>query len=172
MSEFLQRPRDPGTPPFFLVGAVRSGTTLLRLLLGNHPRICRCEEFERSVFKEPGPNGKYIVNGDTALADRKHLREFFEVEMQREPTNHEAASLAVVKSTGIWNGSDRKRLTYCISSAFGIPVRSANSARQFSCRETWQDARKPRRFIFSPNSTRDKSKPRTRSRSCWHSFRS
>jgi len=35
---------DPG--PFFVVGAVRSGTTLLRLMLGHHPAICRCEEIE------------------------------------------------------------------------------------------------------------------------------
>lgn len=32
--------------PFFVVGPVRSGTTLLRLLLGHHPSICRCEEME------------------------------------------------------------------------------------------------------------------------------
>ncbi|MFL0810263.1 MAG: sulfotransferase [Agarilytica sp.] len=32
--------------PFFLVGAVRSGTTLLRLMLGHHPEICLCEEME------------------------------------------------------------------------------------------------------------------------------
>ena len=32
--------------PYFVVGAVRSGTTVLRLLLGHHPQICRCEEFE------------------------------------------------------------------------------------------------------------------------------
>jgi hypothetical protein len=31
-------------PPFFVVGAPRSGTTLLRLLLGHHPDICGCEE--------------------------------------------------------------------------------------------------------------------------------
>ncbi len=37
---------SPNPPPFFLVGAVRSGTTLLRLLLGHHPQICRCDEFE------------------------------------------------------------------------------------------------------------------------------
>ncbi len=36
----------PNPSPFFLVGAVRSGTTLLRLLLGHHPQICRCDEFE------------------------------------------------------------------------------------------------------------------------------
>ncbi|HUG23768.1 sulfotransferase family protein [Piscinibacter sp.] len=34
------------TEPYFLVGAVRSGTTMLRLLLGHHPAICRCPEFE------------------------------------------------------------------------------------------------------------------------------
>ncbi len=46
MSTEPQRAGDPESRPFFLVGALRSGTTLLRLLLGHHPRICRCEEFE------------------------------------------------------------------------------------------------------------------------------
>lgn len=36
----------PLKSPFFLVGALRSGTTLLRLMLGHHSRICRCEEME------------------------------------------------------------------------------------------------------------------------------
>lgn len=42
--------------PFFLVGCLRSGTTLLRLVLGHHSQICRCEEFE---FVAPmiGPTG-------------------------------------------------------------------------------------------------------------------
>ena len=35
--------------PFFLIGCVRSGSTLLRLLLGHHPSICKCEEFDFSV---------------------------------------------------------------------------------------------------------------------------
>jgi len=46
-----QHPVDGGSPlhesqPFFLVGPVRAGTTVLRLLLGHHPRICRCDEIE------------------------------------------------------------------------------------------------------------------------------
>jgi hypothetical protein len=35
--------------PFFVTGAHRSGTTLLRLLLGHHSRIARCLEFEYAV---------------------------------------------------------------------------------------------------------------------------
>ncbi|MEQ8690656.1 MAG: sulfotransferase [Pseudomonadales bacterium] len=34
------------TEPFFIVGAARSGTTLLRLILGHHSEICKCEEME------------------------------------------------------------------------------------------------------------------------------
>jgi len=44
----------PNSSPFFLVGAVRSGTTLLRLLLGHHPQICRCEEFEYVAYAIAG----------------------------------------------------------------------------------------------------------------------
>src|SRR6185436_12589940 len=32
--------------PFFLVGAKRSGTTMLRLMLDHHPRVCWFGEFE------------------------------------------------------------------------------------------------------------------------------
>jgi hypothetical protein len=35
--------------PVFLVGAERSGTTVLRLMLGHHPSIAWCNEFEYSV---------------------------------------------------------------------------------------------------------------------------
>lgn len=35
--------------PFFLVGAERSGTTLLRLMLDHHPQLAWCNEFEYSV---------------------------------------------------------------------------------------------------------------------------
>ena len=32
--------------PFFLVGCVRSGTTVLRLMLGHHSRVCNCDEMD------------------------------------------------------------------------------------------------------------------------------
>lgn len=33
-------------PEFFIVGSVRTGSTMLRLMLGHHPEICRCDEME------------------------------------------------------------------------------------------------------------------------------
>ena len=42
------------------------------------------EQFEAVVYKEPFEGGKYIVNGDTPIVDRKHLQEFFENQLQRE----------------------------------------------------------------------------------------
>lgn len=42
--------------PLFLVGAERSGTTMLRLMLNAHPQIAWCSEFEYAVdnVQEPG----------------------------------------------------------------------------------------------------------------------
>ncbi|BFM08595.1 sulfotransferase family protein [Halioxenophilus aromaticivorans] len=33
-------------PDFFIVGSVRTGSTMLRLMLGHHPEIARCDEME------------------------------------------------------------------------------------------------------------------------------
>ncbi len=44
-------------PPFFLVGAERSGTTLLRLMLSHHPEIECAPEFEFLVERLPGGRG-------------------------------------------------------------------------------------------------------------------
>jgi len=44
-------------PPFFLVGAERSGTTLLRLMLSHHPRIDCAPEFEFVVDQLPAEGG-------------------------------------------------------------------------------------------------------------------
>ncbi|BAZ44099.1 sulfotransferase [Chondrocystis sp. NIES-4102] len=42
--------------PIFLVGAERSGTTLLRLMLDNHPNLAWCYEFEYAVDLIPDDN--------------------------------------------------------------------------------------------------------------------
>lgn len=85
------------------------------------------EEFEASVFKEPGEHGKYIVSGDVAIADRKQLQEFFErLQQEDDETAHgklTVAALAAAKTaTGgvdIWTSQRRKQLSYCVSDGFG-----------------------------------------------------
>lgn len=86
------------------------------------------EDFEATVYKEPGPGGKYIVNGDIAIPDRKLLREFFE-KMQKEAdgvangklTVGTAALTAANRSGGvdIWTSAKKKQLAYCVSDSFG-----------------------------------------------------
>ncbi|MEB3359570.1 MAG: sulfotransferase [Synechococcales bacterium] len=44
--------------PFFLVGAERSGTTVLRLMFDHHPQIAWCNEFEYAV-DQVSPNGQW-----------------------------------------------------------------------------------------------------------------
>ena len=85
------------------------------------------EEFEASVFKEPGEGGKYIVSGDLAIADRKQLQEFFEqLQQEDDETAHGkltvralAAATGVNGGVDIWTSQRKKQLTYCVSDAFG-----------------------------------------------------
>ena len=85
------------------------------------------EEFEASVFKEPGEHGKYIVNGDLAIADRKQLMEFFEkLQQEDDETAHGkltvaalAAAVSAVGGVDVWDSARRKQLSYCVSDDFG-----------------------------------------------------
>lgn len=94
------------------------------------------EEFERGVFKEDGPNGKYIVNGDTPIADRKQLQEFFENLKNCDPTQDNdkpVASLTVFNLNGadiVWNSLDKRALSYCVSTGFGNRHAQVVSAMQ------------------------------------------
>jgi serine protease len=75
------------------------------------------EEFEATVYKEPFAGGKYIVNGDTPIANRKQLREFFEDKVKTKTTR-----LAVGTVNGVdakWNQQLKTKLTYCVSTTFG-----------------------------------------------------
>lgn len=82
------------------------------------------EQFEASVYKEPFEGGKYIVGGDTPIADRKHLQEFFEQQIQAEAVTPPpgAGALILHQVRGLdaaWNHVDKQNLTYCVSTAFG-----------------------------------------------------
>jgi len=74
---------DPtGDAPCFLVGAERSGTTLLRLMLDHHPRLAWCEEFEYAV-DWISPDGRFPDAGryaDWLESDRIFLNSGFRID--------------------------------------------------------------------------------------------
>lgn len=80
------------------------------------------DEFERSTYKEPFEGGKYIVSGDIAISSREQLQEFFETRIKQEPPPVMPGALIVHRAgdrDALWDSDQRKRLTYCVSSAFG-----------------------------------------------------
>lgn len=104
------------------------------------------EQFEASVFKEPGDDGKYIVNGDLAIPDRKLLREFFD-KMQQEmdgiANGKLTVALAAAKGASggvdIWTSARKKQLTYCVSDSFGTRKPAVVASMQAAAR-AWQEA--------------------------------
>ena len=66
--------------PFFLVAAHRSGTTLLRLLLGHHPKIARCDEME---FVVPGLNKSIESYKRWLKTERNYLASGYEVDWSK-----------------------------------------------------------------------------------------
>lgn len=76
------------------------------------------EEFEATVYREP-EGGKYIVSGDLAISDRKHLEEFFEHEVLRASNDR---GLIVHSPGGVdatWDDAGKRSLSYCVSRSFG-----------------------------------------------------
>ena len=79
------------------------------------------EDFEATVYKEPFEGGKYIVNGDTPIANKKQLREFFEKKV-KPPRSTRLALSVIDQVSGLdnkWNQQTKKNLTYCVSTTFG-----------------------------------------------------
>lgn len=83
------------------------------------------EEFEATVYKEPFEGGKYIVNGDTPIIDRKQLEEFFQRQIRNEPEQPPEGGMVqlIVHQVGgldaVWNSMQKTALTYCVSTGFG-----------------------------------------------------
>ncbi|MGX9574296.1 matrixin family metalloprotease [Mesorhizobium sp. f-mel] len=80
------------------------------------------EEFMATVYREPGPDGKFIVSGDIPIANEKQLREFFEQNVKKKPPESPDQELSVITVGGLdalWTESEKKNLTYCVSDSFG-----------------------------------------------------
>lgn len=105
------------------------------------------EEFEASVFKEPGEGGKYIVSGDLAIADRKQLQEFFEkLQQEDDETAHGKLTVRALAAAGgvnggvdIWTSERKKRLSYCVGDDFG-PRKAAVAADMAAATQAWEQA--------------------------------
>ena len=108
------------------------------------------EEFEAETFREPIEGGKYIVNGDIAIADRKHLREFY---LQvREELSDTAGGKLVVNRIGVglvvnqvngrddvWTSARRRQLAYCVDTGFGAR-HAAVLADMTAATVAWEEA--------------------------------
>ncbi len=92
------------------------------------------EEFEATVYQEPA-TGVYIVNGDTALEDRKQLETFYEHSVRN-------GALIVNQWSGVddrWSDTQKQNLTYCVSMNFGGNYNTVVSAMKVAA-QAWQRA--------------------------------
>ena len=80
------------------------------------------EEFEAQVYHEPFQGGKYIVNGDTPILNKKQLQEFFEQRIQKEPQEGDTVDQLILHQVSgedaKWNANQKQFLTYCVSKTF------------------------------------------------------
>ncbi len=101
--------------------AVKKAQDDLQTMADRDRRMRACltfEDFEATVYREPFEGGKYIVNGDTPIANVKQLREFFEKNVKPKQNTR----LIVDQISGMdnkWNQQTKKNLTYCVSTTFG-----------------------------------------------------
>jgi len=116
------------------------------------------EEFEATVYKEPGEDGKYIIDGDIAIPDRKLLQEYFkdiqnglngtaggklivnQIGGERPPGMPTAIAVNLVNGRpDIWNSAGKKQLKYCVSTTFGARHASV-VADMAAATQPWEEA--------------------------------
>jgi hypothetical protein len=92
------------------------------------------EEFKAKVYKEPFEGGKYIVNGDTPIANEKLLEEFFVNNVQNKPPSASDPVELIVHQVGgldaVWSSALQHALTYCVSTSFGSRHTNAVAAME------------------------------------------
>lgn len=74
------------------------------------------EEFRATVYREPEPWGRFVVDGDITLPNEQALREYYDSWFEQP----NGLTLAQVDGNDdVWVSDDRFHLTYCISDDFG-----------------------------------------------------
>jgi serine protease len=109
--------RDEATPE-----AVKKAENDLKEAADRQRRMRACltfDDFEATVYREPFEGGKYIVNGDTPIANEKQLREFFEKEVKPRQTTAELILAQVSGMDSKWDQQQKRKLSYCVSGTFG-----------------------------------------------------
>ena len=77
------------------------------------------DEFKATVYREPFDGGKYIVNGDTVIANDKQLLEFYEKNVKATQGRAELTLAVMGGLEAKWNQQTKTQLTYCVSNTFG-----------------------------------------------------
>jgi serine protease len=139
-------PALPGTPPPIeriqaTPEAVAKAQEELQTLAERDRRMrasLSFEDFEATVYREPFAGGKYIVNGDTTIANRKQLLEFFDESVKPRQTTR----LVLAQISGLdakWNEQQKRKLTYCVSNTFG-PQQAAVIQQMAGATGEWEKA--------------------------------
>lgn len=92
------------------------------------------EEFEARTYREPWPNGVYIINGDTPVNGKKALYEIWE-------RNFSQGALIVHHPGGVdakWDKTTKRALTYCVSDAFGANKPAMLAAIAAATEQGWE----------------------------------
>lgn len=113
-------------PPSTAVPSIEEANELLKKAAArarDKVKALSFEEFEKTVYHEPFEGGKYIVNGDTTITNKKLLQEFFETQIKAEPSQDEFTVELIVHQVGgrdaVWDSNKKTNLTYCVSNTFG-----------------------------------------------------
>lgn len=93
--------------------------------LDQEPAV-RWEEFQARTYREPGPSGVWILDGDVPVSSTKRLKEIWRARYASDDT-----TLIVHQESGVdarWGLSERHALSYCVSDSFGTDKADVVSA--------------------------------------------
>lgn len=93
--------------------------------------------------REPGSDGLYIAEWDLAFPDIQTLNSYYQNRNSKLIIN----TIGSKKIYDVWSKGERKRLTYCISDAFGENKEDTIKAMKLATQD-WMDTGAGIRFIY------------------------